>query len=152
MLNRAQLIGHVGKDPEIRATQSGAKVATFSVATTEKWKDKDTGEAKERTEWHRIVCWGDGLVGVIEKYVAKGQQLYIEGRISTREYEDGNGVKRWTTEVVVQGREGRVTLLGRKEGGARPPGPEVPPQGGVAAHSNGAHGYIGAGVDAEIPF
>lgn len=152
MLNRAQLIGHVGKDPDVRNTQSGAKVASFSVATTEKWKDRETGEMKERTEWHRIVCWGDGLVSVIEKYVSKGQQIFIEGRISTREYEDKDGQKRWTTEIVVQGLDGRVQLLGKREGGNRPPAPDVPPEGRPSARSNGAHGYIGDGIDAEIPF
>lgn len=127
MLNRAALIGNVGKDPDIRTTPAGRKVANFSLATSERWKDKETGQQKEKTEWHRITVWGDELVAkVIEPYVSKGSRLYIEGKITTREWEK-DGEKRYSTEIVVQGLEGRIQLLDRKEGGREEPPPADEP-------------------------
>ena len=141
-LNRVTLVGNCGKDPEIRSTQSGAKVASFSVATSESWKDKTTGEKKERTEWHNIVVWGDALVGVIEKYVSKGSKLMVEGQMQTRKWEK-DGVDRYSTEVVVQGFDGRLLLLGDpKGGGDRAPAPDQPP----------ANGGGRAAIDDDAPF
>lgn len=117
-LNRAMLIGNVGNDPEFRTTESGAKVANFSLATSESWKDKNTGEKKERTEWHRVVVWNDGLIGVIEKYVKKGSKVYIEGEIQTRKWEK-DGIDRYSTEIILTGFNGKLVLLGDGSGGGK---------------------------------
>jgi single-strand DNA-binding protein len=113
-MNKAQIIGHVGKDPEIRTTQGGSKVASFSVATTETWKDKKTGDRKEKTEWHRVVVFSPGLVGIVEKYVKKGAKLYVEGQLATRKWTDKKGNDNYTTEIVIKSYGGTIELLDRK--------------------------------------
>lgn len=116
-LNKATLIGNLGKDPEVRAIPSGAKVANFSIATTESYMDKNSGQKVEKTEWHNIVMWR-GLAEVAEKYLRKGSQIYVEGRLQTRSWDDQNGQKRYTTEIVA---DNMVMLGGRsgnREGGA----------------------------------
>lgn len=110
-VNKVILIGHCGKDPEIRTTQSGSRVANFSMATSESWKDKATGERKENTQWHRITVWNDGIVGVIERFVKKGSKLYVEGMLETRKWTDNDGVDRYSTEVVLKPYNGSITLL-----------------------------------------
>jgi len=100
-VNKAIVVGNLGRDPEMRYTPAGVPVATFSVATSEEWKDKDTGSKQERTEWHRIVAWR-GLAEICGKYLRKGSQVYIEGKIQTRSWEDREGVKRYTTEIVAR--------------------------------------------------
>ena len=116
-MNRITITGYVGADPEIRTTESGAKVANFSVATTDKWKDKSTGEPKERTEWHKCVCWSEGLVGVIERFVQKGTHLLVEGQVQTRKWQDKAGADRYTTEVVMSGYTSKLELLSSKSNG-----------------------------------
>ena len=114
MLNKVMIIGHVGQEPEVRYTgnaTNGTKVATLRVATSERYKDKD-GNVKEQTEWHSIVCWRQ-LADVVEKYVKKGMQLYVEGKLVTRSWEDQNGGKKYSTDIVAQ----TLQLLGKKEGG-----------------------------------
>lgn len=120
-VNKAVLVGHLGRDPEIRYSESGTAVANFSIATSEKWTDKQTGEVKERTEWHRIVAWGR-IGESCAKYLAKGRQVYVEGRIQTREWEDKEGVKRRTTEINAQS----VVFLGGKSDGQ--PASDPPPE------------------------
>ena len=125
-VNKVILIGNLGKDPEIRYTPSGQAVATFSIATSEKWRDKD-GQTQERTDWHNIVTWGR-QAEIAKEYLKKGQPVYLEGRIQTRSYDDKEGVKKYITEIVVQ----RLQLLGgRPDGsgnrGASAPPPEEPP-------------------------
>lgn len=115
-VNKAILIGNLGRDPEIRTMPNGNEVASFSLATTDHWKDKTTGERKERTEWHKIVVFTSGLVGIIKSYVKKGTKLYIEGSISTREYEK-DGVKRSVTEIVLQGYNCTMQILDNKASG-----------------------------------
>jgi single-strand DNA-binding protein len=115
-LNRVELLGRVGKDPEIRSTGSGDRIASLSLATSESWKDRNSGERKEKTEWHRIVVFNDGLVGVIEQYVSQGSQILIEGSLQTRKWTDKSGQERFTTEVVVPKFGGRLILLGGKDG------------------------------------
>lgn len=115
-LNRVTLVGNVGGDPEIKALQNGSMVANFSVATSESWKDKATGERKERTEWHRIVVWNEGLIKVIEEYVRKGSKVLVEGELQTRDWEK-DGEKRYSTEVVLTGFNAKLLLLG--DGGGR---------------------------------
>jgi single-strand DNA-binding protein len=111
-INKAILIGRVGKDPEIRATNNGKEIASFSLATSESWKDKASGERKEKTEWHNIVVFNEGLVSVVKNYVKKGSQLYVEGAIQTRKWQDSNGADRYTTEIVLQAYGGTLQLLG----------------------------------------
>lgn len=116
-LNRVTLIGNVGQDPDIRSFPNGGRVANFSIATSERWKDKQTGEQKERTEWHRVAVKSDGLVGVIERSVSKGSRLYVEGSLQTRKWADHSGQEKYTTEVVVSGFGGSIILLDRAGGG-----------------------------------
>ena len=113
-LNRASILGRVGKDPEINSTQGGKEIASFSVATSDVWRDKATGEKKERTEWHRIVVYSESLVGIIKQYVRKGSHLYIDGAIQTRKWSDKDGVERYTTEIVLQGYASKIMLLDSK--------------------------------------
>ncbi len=113
-MNKVQLIGHVGKDPETRTMQNGGKVVSFSVATSETWKDKKTGERKERTEWHRITVFAPGLAGIAEKYIRKGSKVYVEGQLETRKYQDAQKQDRYTTEVVLKSYGGAIELLDRK--------------------------------------
>jgi single-strand DNA-binding protein len=110
-LNKVTLIGNLGKDPEIRKTQDGRPIASFSIATTESWKDKNTGEKREKTEWHNIVVFNEGLCGVIEKYIKKGSKIYIEGQLQTRKWQDKDGHDRYTTEVVLQGLNSQLIML-----------------------------------------
>lgn len=109
-INKVTLIGNVGKDPEIRTTQDGKEIASITLATSESWKDKMSGERKEKTEWHRIVVFADGLVNIIKNYVKKGSKLYIEGSLQTRKWVDNSGVERYTTEIALQG-FGAVLLM-----------------------------------------
>ena len=111
-LNKVILIGNLGNDPEIRSTNDGREIANFSLATGESWKDKVTGEKKEKTEWHRIVCFNEGLVKVIKEYVKKGTKLYIEGQLQTRKWLDNTNQEKYTTEVVLQGYNANIILLG----------------------------------------
>ena len=110
-VNKVILLGNLGKDPEIRSMNSGNKVASFSLATSKRWKDKSTQEQKDKTSWHNIVVFGDGLVGIVEKYVKKGSKIYVEGELQTRKWQDQEGKDRYTTEVVIQGYNCNLTLL-----------------------------------------
>jgi len=142
MLNKVTLIGNVGQDPEIRSLQDGKEVATFSLATSDRWKDKTTGEKKEKTEWHRIVCFQQGLVKVIKDYVEKGSRLYVEGSLVTRKWTDKDGVERYTTEINVKMND-TIKLLSAKNDDAAPSGrPPTPP----------AESYSSDKLDDEIPF
>jgi single-strand DNA-binding protein len=113
-LNIATLIGNVGRDPEFRATKEGKQIALFSLATTDSWKDKASGEKRERTEWHRVVVFHEGLVSVIERYVKKGSRLYIQGNIQTRKWLDNSGVEKYITEIVLQNQSATLVLLDSK--------------------------------------
>jgi len=115
-VNKVILLGNLGRDPEIRSMQSGKKMASFSIATSKKWKDRNTQEQKENTSWHNIVVFNEGLVEVIEKYVKKGSKIYVEGELSTRKYQDKDGNERYTTEVVLQGYNSTLTMLGSANG------------------------------------
>lgn len=113
-MNRADLIGNVGRDPEFRTFPDGGKVANFSIATVDRWRDKQTGKRKEKTEWHNIAVFNDGLVGVIEQYVHKGDKIRVSGKIRTREYQDKDGNRRRATEVVLEKFGGELELLSSK--------------------------------------
>ncbi len=118
-LNKVQLIGRLGQEPEIRNFQNGGRICNLSIATSEKWKDKETGEKKERTQWHKIVISNDGLITLCEKYINKGHNLYIEGQLETRKYTDKDGVDKYTTEVVLRPYKGNIIILdsGKKDTG-----------------------------------
>ena len=112
-INKVILVGNVGNDPEIKTMQSGDRVANLSIATSESWKDKATGERKEKTEWHRVVVFNQNLVGIVENYIKKGAKLYVEGQLETRSWEQ-DGVKKYTTEVVLTRFKGEITMLDSK--------------------------------------
>jgi single-strand DNA-binding protein len=113
-LNKVLLIGRLGNDPEIKQMQNGKSVARLSVATSESWKDKSTGERKEKTEWHKVVIFNEGLVGVVQKYLKKGAQVYIEGQLNTNKYTDSNGQEKYSTQIVLQGYNSSLTMLDGK--------------------------------------
>jgi single-strand DNA-binding protein len=122
-VNKVILVGNLGRDPEIRSTQDGTRVANLSLATSESWRDKNTGERREKTEWHRVVIFNDRLVDVAEKYLRKGSKIYIEGQLQTRKWTDQSGQEKYTTEVVLQRFRGELTMLDtRSAGGAEPGG------------------------------
>lgn len=116
-VNKVILVGNVGNDPEIRTFGNGGKVANLSLATSERWRDRQSGEQKEKTEWHRVAVFGEGLVGVIERYIKKGSKLYIEGKLQTRKWQDRDGNDKYTTEVVLQGPGSTLTMLDSRNSG-----------------------------------
>jgi single-strand DNA-binding protein len=116
-VNKVILVGNLGKDPEIKSFQNGGRIANFSIATSERWKDRTTGEQKEKTEWHNISVNSEGLVGVVERFLRKGSKVYIEGKLQTRKWQDQSGNDRYTTEVVLSGLSSVLTMLDGKPGG-----------------------------------
>ena len=141
-LNKVTLIGNLGLDPEIRTTNDGKEIANFSIATSETWKDKMTGEKKDKTEWHRIVCFSEGLVRVIKNYVKKGTKLYIEGQLQTRKWVDNDNQEKYTTEVVLQNFNSTLILLDSR-GEAAPNQP---------SSQNNNPTFDNSDLDDEIPF
>ncbi len=139
-VNKVILIGNVGADPEIRRTQDGRPIANLRIATSETWRDRNSGERKEKTEWHTVVVFNEGLCKVIEQYVKKGAKLYIEGALQTRKWQDQNGNDRYSTEVVLQGFNSTLTMLdGRGEGGGD--------RGGFGGGRGGSSDFGGGGDD-----
>ena len=110
-VNKVILLGNVGANPVVRTTQDGKKIATFSLATSDKWKDRSSGDFREKTEWHRIVVFSDGLVGIIEKYIQKGTRLFIEGTLQTRKWTGNDGVEKYTTEIILQGFNNKLEII-----------------------------------------
>ena len=179
-VNKVILIGNLGADPEIKSFQNGGKIANIRIATSEQWKDRMTGERKERTEWHNVVINGEGLVGVVERYLKKGSKVYIEGSLRTRKWQDRDGNDKYTTEVVIAGMGGTLTMLdgapGGGSGGSRSGGGEDSwgsgggssggsgggwNQGGGSGGSSGGGGSGGSGggrppfdddLDDDVPF
>jgi single-strand DNA-binding protein len=142
-VNKVILIGNLGRDPEIRRTQDGRPIANLNVATSESWRDKNTGERREKTEWHRVVIFNDGLCRVAEQYLRKGSKVYIEGQLQTRKWQDQSGVEKYSTEVVLQGFGGTLTMLdGRGEGG---PGMSDGGQSGYDSGGRGSSSYSSGG-------
>jgi single-strand DNA-binding protein len=117
-VNKVILIGNLGKDPEIRRTQDGRPIANLSIATSESWRDKGTGERKEKTEWHRVVIFSEPLCKIVEQYLKKGAKVYIEGALQTRKWTDQSGVEKYSTEVVLQGFNSTLTMLEGRSGGS----------------------------------
>lgn len=157
-LNKVMIIGNLGADPEIRSLNSGDRVANLRIATSESWRDKSSGERREKTEWHSVVVFNDGLVGVIEKYLNKGSKVYVEGALQTRKWQDKDGNDRYSTEVVLQKYRGELTMLDGRSGGGE--GGSFGGQGGSSASlgspapsaaSQGSQ-FQSAELDDEIPF
>jgi single-strand DNA-binding protein len=156
-VNKVILIGNLGKDPEIRRTQDGRPIANLSVATSESWRDKTTGERKEKTEWHRVVVFNEGLCKIIEQYLKKGSKVYLEGALQTRKWTDKDGHDKYSTEVVLQGFNSQLTMLDTRGGGASADsGDDFGSAGpGVARERKPAMAAAGGkrdDMDDEIPF
>jgi len=158
-INKVILIGNLGRDPEVRYAQDGTKIVNFPVATSETWRDRQSGERRERTEWHRVVIFNDRLAEVAEKYLKKGAKVYLEGSLQTRKWTGNDGQERYTTEVVLQKFRGELTMLDTRGGGAGPGDYDAP---GAAPAGDGpdwgqaggapAGGKPGGDLDDEIPF
>ncbi|MBY6114524.1 single-stranded DNA-binding protein [Mameliella alba] len=133
-VNKVILIGNLGRDPEVRTFQNGGKVCNLRIATSENWKDRNTGERRERTEWHSVAIFQEGLVRVCEQYLRKGSKVYIEGQLQTRKWQDQNGQDRYSTEVVIQGFGGSLQMLDGREG-----------SGGGGSYGGGSGGGYGGG-------
>jgi len=116
-INKVILIGNLGKEPEIRSTQDGKEIANIVIATSDQWTDKNSGEKRERTEWHRVAIFNPGLVTLVKKFLHKGSKIYVEGQLQTRKWQDNSGMDRYTTEIVLQGYNGVLTFLDSKGGG-----------------------------------
>ncbi|MDX1786205.1 single-stranded DNA-binding protein [Roseovarius sp. ZX-A-9] len=164
-VNKVILIGNLGRDPEVRTFQNGGKVCNLRIATSETWKDKNTGERRERTEWHSVAIFNEGLVRIAEQYLRKGSKVYIEGQLQTRKWQDQSGADRYSTEVVLQGFNGTLTMLdGRGEGGGAGGGSPDTYGGGQGGSQGGDYGGGSSGgpsssqggpardFDDEIPF
>jgi len=155
-VNKVILVGNLGRDPEIRSLQDGTKVANLSVATSENWRDRESGERRERTEWHRVVIFNDRLADVVEKYLRKGSKVYLEGQLQTRKWTGQDGQDRYTTEVVLQRYRGELTMLDSRAGGSSEygggGGGELGAGGGAAGDQRGGLGSGGGDLDDEIPF
>jgi single-strand DNA-binding protein len=154
-INKVILVGNLGKDPEIRATQDGREICNLTLATSETWKDKSSGERKEKTEWHRVVIFNDGLVNVAKNYLRKGSKIYIEGSLQTRKWTNKEGQDQYSTEVVLQGYGGNLTMLDGKNSGEGRGQAGGDYQGGNASYNNAAPQrarVAEAELDDEIPF
>ncbi|MCP5037727.1 MAG: single-stranded DNA-binding protein [Rhodobacteraceae bacterium] len=161
-VNKVILIGNLGRDPEVRTFQNGGKVCNLRIATSETWKDKNTGERREKTEWHSVAIFSDGLVRVAEQYLRKGSKIYIEGQLQTRKWQDQSGADRYSTEVVLQGFNGTLVMLDGRSTGGGDDGSYGGDQGGYSGGGGGGGGGGdtgpapagggGGGFDDEIPF
>lgn len=138
-VNKVIIVGNLGGDPEIKSFQNGGRIANLNIATSEDWKDRQTGEKKERTEWHKVVLQSDGLVGVAERFLKKGDKVYIEGQLRTRKWQDQSGNDRYTTEISVAGFDGKLVMLSPKGGGGSSEG------WGGGGSSGGGGGQSGGG-------
>ena len=147
-VNRVILLGNLGRDPEVRQLPNGGKVVNLSVATSERWKDKSTGEQREKSEWHRVVIWDDRLADVAERYLSKGRSVYLEGQLQTRKWTDQAGVEKYSTEIVLQKFRGELVLLGG--GGEQNAPAERPSDDGQRAAPQRGGGR--AELDDDIPF
>jgi len=158
-VNKVILIGNLGREPEIRSMQNGGKVCNLSIATSERWKDRTSGEQQEKTEWHRVVLFDQKLVEVAEKYLTKGAKVYLEGQLQTRKWTDQSGTEKYSTEVVLQRFRGVLTMLDSRGGGGQGGGggggyDSAPAYDQQPAMASGGGGGMGGGddLDDEIPF
>ncbi|MGC2854109.1 single-stranded DNA-binding protein [Novispirillum sp. DQ9] len=144
-VNKVILIGNLGRDPEVRTTQNGQKICNLNIATSETWKDRQSGERRERTEWHRVVIFSPPLADIAERYLRKGSKVYIEGQLQTRKWTDQNGAERYSTEVVLQPFKGELTLLDGRSGGGGEGGGYDSTGGGYGGGGGGYGGGSGSG-------
>ncbi len=157
-INKVILVGNLGRDPEVRYSQDGTKIVNFSIATSESWKDKSTGERREKTEWHRVVIFNDRLGDVAEKFLHKGSKVYVEGALQTRKWTGNDGIEKYSTEVVLQRFRGELTMLDSRGGGGDSAsmgggGQDYGSSGGGGGAGPGPGGGGGGGdLDDEIPF
>ena len=152
-VNKVILLGNLGKDPEIRSMQSGSKMANFSIATSKRWKDRSTQEQKEKTSWHNIVIFGDGLVDVVEKYVKKGSKVYVEGELQTRKWQDQDGKDRYSTEVILQGYNCNLTLLdSRNQSNLIENNTDKSETNSISDDNFGSNSSDSSDLDEDIPF
>jgi single-strand DNA-binding protein len=161
-VNKVILIGNLGRDPEVRTSQDGGKIVNLSLATSESWKDRSSGERKEKTEWHRVVIFNPNLADIAERYLKKGSTVYVEGQLQTRKWTDKDGAEKYSTEVILSRFRGELTLLGGRDGGGMSQGgggmPEdpyasAPPRAGGGGGAGGGSGWEPpADLDDEIPF
>lgn len=156
-VNKVILIGNLGRDPETRTFSNGGKVCNLSIATSENWKDRQTGERRERTEWHRVAIFSEGLANVAERYLRKGSKVYIEGQLRTRKWQDQSGNDRYSTEVVIDGFNGSMTMLDGRDGGGgdnwgSSGGDDGGYGGGQSSGSKPAGGAFDDDLDDDVPF
>jgi single-strand DNA-binding protein len=151
-VNKCILVGNVGADPEIRRTQDGKPIANLRIATSETWRDKTTGERKEKTEWHRVVVFSEGICKIVEQYVKKGAKLYIEGSLQTRKWTDKDNIERYSTEVVVQAFGGTLTMLDGPKGDREVPDDIKPPMGNAPRTFGAGTRKTSDDMDDNIPF
>lgn len=152
-INKVILVGNLGADPRVSNTQNGAKIVNLSIATTETWKDKLSGERKDRTEWHRVVIFNPQLADVAERYLRKGSKVYLEGQLQTRKWEDNNGQERYSTEIVLQNFSGNLVLLDARGDGVPAGGNDVfSPASGSAGWDSSVSVAPSADLDDDIPF
>jgi single-strand DNA-binding protein len=153
-VNKVILIGNLGRDPEVRSFQNGGRVCNLNLATSERWRDKQSGEMRERTEWHRVAIFNENLVKIAEQYLRKGSNVYVEGQLETRKWQDQNGQERYTTEIVLRPYRGELTLLGgRGEGGGMGGSMGGGSMGGGPRDDGpGDRGGYANDLDDEIPF
>ena len=151
-INKVILVGNLGADPKVSNTQSGSKIVNLSVATTDTWKDKLSGERKDRTEWHRVVIFNSQLADIAERYLRKGSKVYIEGQLQTRKWEDNTGAERYTTEVVLQNFSGNLTLLDSRGDGAPAVGNDVFSGSSSGGWDASPAAAPAADLDDDIPF
>ncbi len=151
-VNKVILVGNLGNDPDVRTMQSGDKVANLSIATSESWKDKTSGEKQERTQWHRVVIFNQGLVTIAERYLKKGAKVYLEGQLETRKYTDKDGSEKYTTEVVLRPFRGELTMLDSRGGGREAMNDSAPSSYEAAPARAAAGGKSADAFEDEIPF
>jgi single-strand DNA-binding protein len=152
-VNKVILIGNLGRDPEIRSTQDGREIANLSIATTESWKDKSSGEYKDKTEWHRVVIFNEGLTKVAKNYLKKGAKVYIEGQLQTRKWTDKDGAEKYTTEVVLQNYNSTLTMLDGKKDDSNSSGGGSDDYGSYASNNRQSSGQASPpDLDDDIPF
>jgi single-strand DNA-binding protein len=151
-VNKVILVGNLGRDPEVRRSNDGGKIVNMSVATSETWNDKSSGERKEKTEWHRVVIFDDRLADVAEKYLKKGSKVYVEGQLQTRKWQGNDGVEKYTTEVVLSRFRGTLTMLDGRSGGGGSDDYGGGSGGGYGGPSGGGGNRGGDDLDDEIPF
>ena len=151
-INKVILVGNLGQDPEIRSTQDGREIASFSVATSDIWKDKNTGEKKDKTEWHRIVIFSQGLVGIAKSYLKKGTKVYLEGSLQTRKWTDAQGVEKYTTEVTLQNYNSTLQILDSKDRASGGSSENYSNNSGNASSNRKNSDVVVEENDDEIPF